>query len=90
MVGMRLYLEQIKLVVVKNFKSTHDHLMELEVKYEMFALSWVISMFTSFMPLPFTIIFWKRFLDNGWKEFYKVVYKIFKEVSSQILECTGN
>ena len=85
MMGTHLFLNQIKLLVIKNFKAVHDHMTILEVKYEMFALNWVISMFTSFMPLPFTIVFWKRFFKDGWKEFYKVIYRIFKELQDQIL-----
>jgi hypothetical protein len=85
MMGTHLFMNQIKLLVINSFKVVHDHMMILEVKYEMFALNWIISMFTSFMPLPYTIIFWKRFFESGWKVFYKVIYRIFKEIEDQIL-----
>jgi hypothetical protein len=85
MMGTHLFMNQIKLLVINSFKAVHDHMMILEVKYEMFALNWIISMFTSFMPLPYTIIFWKRFFESGWKVFYKVIYRIFKEIEDQIL-----
>lgn len=86
--GMHLYLAQIKLLVQRKFKKVHDHMMELGIKYEMFAVNWVISLFWSYMPLHMTVIFWKKFFSEGWDAFYKVVFKVFKEVASDILKWT--
>ena len=84
--GVHEWINQIKLIVITKYKNVFDHLCILGVGFEMFAVSWIVSMFSSVMPLHLTSIFWNKFFEKGWESFYKLVFLIFKEIENDILE----
>lgn len=86
MKGVYLYLNQIKLLIQKRFKDVNDHMLELGINYEMFAINWIVTLFCGCMTPERGMDFIDNFLTNGWEEFYKMVIKIFKQESKRILE----
>lgn len=84
--GAQLFVSQIDMMVQSKFKKLHNHLEEMGFRFEMIAINWVIGFFWSFIPLHIVHLFLTKFFKDGWSEFYKVVYKIFKELNNELMQ----
>ena len=52
----------------------------------MFATDWILTIFSSLIPLNIHSIFISNFLKEGWIYFYNVVLTFLKEIEEDLLE----
>lgn len=70
--GMKLHVAKVEEILKKNFPKYHEVFQKINVKYEIFMLEWMYSLFSSLIPLELQIDFYRGFFSQGWTFFYKM------------------
>ena len=70
--GLKLHVKRVEIILQKEYEDIWKKFNKLGVKVEIFMVEWVISLFSSLIPLDLQMEFYKGFFSQGWIFFYKM------------------
>ncbi len=70
--GLKTHVKKVQEIVNKKFPGIHEVFEKINVKYEIFMMEWLYSLFSSLIPLELQIEFYRGFFSQGWTFFYKM------------------
>lgn len=88
LVNVRMFFFQLNRIILSVLPKLHRRLQEEGIQVDMFASSWVMTMFVSFEPMPLQglLRIWDLFLVNGWEIVFQLatclLYRKQKELLS--------
>src|SRR4051812_22218845 len=74
--GLYTHCSIINALIAAKLPQLYDHFIKHDLKVEMFAADWIISLFSSTMPITRINKFFGMFFKEGWIVSYKVILLI--------------
>lgn len=84
--GVRKHWDILKLILDQEIPKLSEHFDNNEMKIEMFAIDWILGLFSSIIPIQYMGKFYDNFFTNEWYFFYKVVMVFLKDIQTELLQ----
>ena len=84
--GITKHWEIIKLMLDKEIPKLSEHFDKNQMNIEMFAMDWILGLFSSIIPLKDMSFFYDNFFQEKWLYFYKIVMVYLKDVQAELLQ----
>ena len=79
--GLSTHVKKVESILQKQYSNLYEDLNKIGVKYEIFMMEWLYSLFSSLIPLELQIDFYKGFFSQGWKFFYKMCVSVLTNLN---------
>ena len=70
--GLNLHVKRFKEILINEYPSYWTKFEQIGVKVDIFMIEWILSLFSSLIPLDLQMDFYKGFFSQGWIFFYKM------------------
>lgn len=80
--GLNKHYHAIDFLISNHLPQLYNHLLNLNIAVQMFATEWLVTLFTSSVPIDQSHQVLSKFFKNGWV----FIYKLFLEITTRLSE----
>ena len=84
--GVKKHCDILKLILDQELPQLSEHFDNNEMKIEMFAIDWILGLFSSIIPIQHIGKFLDNFFIDKWYFFYKIVIVFLKDIQTELLQ----
>jgi len=70
--GLHLHVKRVEKILINEYPSYWKNFEQIGVKIDIIMIEWLLSLFSSLIPLDLQMDFYKGFFSQGWIFFYKM------------------
>ena len=84
--GLNYHVKKLEEILKNEYNNYWENFEEVGVKVEIFMVEWLLSLFSSLIPLELQIDFYKGFFSQGWLFFYKMCISVILNLKGNYLD----
>ena len=85
--GLTKHYHIIDFLINHHLPELYTHFLNLSISVQMFCTEWIMTLFTSIIPLEFSFRVLGNFFKFGWVFFYKLCLEFIKRLEKKLLLC---